>query len=153
MLYYTIVTTFYKQKMAENTLVFGNPDREELCVEEKGYVEKNLYFTQEKIFSIRCRTFGGGLRKTDRIFVIKTASPGEKVRSVMGVNPGGHILLDVSGKKRVDTVVESFEQIGKKNIDIELLDEYFFNSIHIRINSNQSLSFFLESFFERLEKN
>ena len=38
MLYYTTVTTFYKKKMAENTLIFGNPDREVLSDEGKGYI-------------------------------------------------------------------------------------------------------------------
>ncbi len=112
-----------------NWLRFGVPDEHQILDRRRSL----LLFKPDRLFGyVRWQASEYGTRKW-RFTIVRTHKPSDFLCRVEGVNPGGEILLMVSGKSRVQRALLLIDTLERSGFDPACISPAYYRNVHNRI--------------------
>ena len=109
----TTVEILWLEKRIENRVRFGRPVSEQIVDRSR----RVLSFTPGSVFAFvrwTSNDFGTVLSRVD---ILRAAIPGQRYSTVPWINPGGEILLRLSGWPKVERVLQLIDAVEALGID------------------------------------
>lgn len=139
--FYTSLGLTFKEKLLRHRLVYP-------AIDSKDRHEDVVKFEPNTTV---CFIRDGFARKKfapTELVVFRTVTPGMCAAKIEGVNPGGQVLLIVSGETRISRTRYFFETLQKQHVDLGQLSDSVFAAIHGRNEANMSLELLAERVVE-----
>ena len=129
----TTVELLWIEKRIENRIRFGKP-AEEKIVDRRRRV---LSFPAGNVFAFVRWTANDFGTVISRIDIVRAVKHGEPCSTVPWVNPGGDILLRLSGWPKVEKVLQLIDAVEALSIDPADAAHDYWRHVHNRLSVNE----------------
>ena len=130
----TTVEILWLEKRIENRVRFGRPVSEQIVDRSR----RVLSFTPGSVFAFvrwTSNDFGTVLSRVD---ILRAAIPGQRYSKVPWINPGGEILLGLSGWPKVERVLQLIDAVEALGIDPADAAPDYWHHVHNRLSVNEA---------------
>ena len=130
----TTVEILGLEKRIENRVRFGRPVSEQIVDRSR----RVLSFTPGSVFAFvrwTSNDFGTVLSRVD---ILRAAIPGQRYSTVPWINPGGEILLRLSGRPQVERVLQLIDAVEALGIDPADAAPDYWHHVHNRLSVNEA---------------
>ena len=130
----TTVEILWLEKRIENRVRFGRPVSEQIVDRSR----RVLSFTPGSVLAFvrwTSNDFGTVLSRVD---ILRAAIPGQRYSTVPWINPGGEILLRLSGWPKVERVLQLIDAVEALGIDPADAAPEYWHHVHNRLSVNEA---------------
>lgn len=129
----TTVELLWLQKRIENWIRFGHAAEEKILDRQR----RILSFAPGNIFAFVRWTSNDFGTVISRIDIIRAVAPGQRFVTVPYVQPGGDILLRLSGWPKVERVLQLIDAVEALGIDPADAAPDYWHHVHNRMSVNE----------------
>lgn len=129
----TTVELLWIEKRIENRIRFGRPAQEKTLDRQR----RVLSFAPGSIFAFVRWTANDYGTVISRIDVVRAVKPSEPYSTVPWVNPGGDILLRLSGWPKVEKVLQLIDAVEALSVDPADAALDYWRHVHNRLSVNE----------------
>ena len=129
----TTVELLWLEKRIENRIRFGKPAEEKIL----DRCRRVLSFPPGNVFAFVRWAANDSGTAISRIDIVRAAKHGEPYSTVPWVNPGGDILLRLSGRPKVERVLRLIDIVEVLNIDPADVAHDYWRHVHNRLSVNE----------------
>jgi hypothetical protein len=130
----TTVELLWLGKRIENRIRFGRPVSEQIL----DHSRRVLSFAPGSVFAFVRWTSNDFGTVLSRIDILRAATPGQRCSTVPWINPGGDILLRLSGWPKVERVLQLIDAVEALGIDPADAAPDYWHHIHNRLSVNET---------------
>lgn len=130
----TRVELLHLEGRVERWLRFGRPAREEILDRRR----RALWFDSGEVFAFvrwAANDYGTAVSRVD---ILRARPAGAEMTAVPGVEPGGELLLRLSGWPRVERVLQAVDQIEALGLDPADACPDHWRHLHNRISAGET---------------
>jgi len=130
----TTVEILWLEKRVENRVRFGRSVSERIVDRSR----RVLSFAPGSIFAFvrwTSNDFGTVLSRVD---ILRAVAPGQRYSTVPWINPGGEILLRLTGWPKVERVLQLIDAVEALGIDPSDAAPDFLHHVHNRLSVNEA---------------
>ena len=129
--FYTRVHLHFGRKMFNYYIRFGE------CVFREEFTKREAYeyFPTGKIFCYIRWDRGDFGTKNWQVFVLRAGDENTIMHSLIGIEPGAEVLLDISGRERVYRFFTATDQIERLKINCADVAPWYWIQTNSRLNS------------------
>lgn len=130
----TRVELLWLEKRIENRIRFGRPVSEQILDPNR----RVLCFAPGSILAFVRWTSNDFGTVLSRIDILRAATPGQRYSTLPWINPGGDILLRLSGWPKVERVLQLIDAVEALEIEpIDVAPDYW-HHVHNRLSVNET---------------
>jgi hypothetical protein len=130
----TRVELLWLERRIENRIRFGRPVSEQILDRNR----RVLCFAPGSVLAFVRWTSNDFGTVLSRIDILRAATPGQRYSTLPWINPGGDILLRLSGWPKVERVLQLIDAVEALEIDpIDVAPDYW-HHIHNRLSVNET---------------
>ena len=130
----TTVELLWLEKRIENRIRFGCPVSEKIIDHHR----RILSFEPGSIFAFVRWTSNDFGTVLSRIDILRAATPGQRYSTVPWIDPGGEILLRLSGWPKVERVLHAIDVVEALAIDPADAAPDYWHHVHNRLSVNET---------------
>lgn len=130
----TTVELLWLEKRIENRIRFGRPVSTQVLDDSR----RVLSFARGSVFAFvrwMSNDFGTAVSRID---ILRAVTPGERYSTVPWIDPGGEILLRLSGWPTVERVLQLIDAVEALGIDPADAAPDYWHHIHNRLSVNET---------------
>jgi len=130
----TTVEILWLEKRTENRERFGRPVSEQIVDRSR----RVLSFTPGSVFAFVRWTSSDFGTVLSRVDILRAAIPRQRYSRVPWINPGGEILLRLSGWPKVERVLQLIDAVEALGIDPADAAPDYWHHVHNRLSVNEA---------------
>jgi hypothetical protein len=127
-----VETAFYPEYL-NHWLRFGTPDVEHRLDRRRALA----FFRPGRLFGYVRWSANAYGTQIWRLSIVRSASPGDDIRRIEGIAPGGTVLLSAVGKARVKRALQQIDALERDGFDPTEVSPAYFRHVHNRIAVGQ----------------